>query len=39
MKAAAAGELRLDTEAVPLTEIESAWQLTDTKNKRLVVIP
>jgi NADPH2:quinone reductase len=39
MTAAAAGELHLDTEPVPLAGIESAWQLTDTKNKRLVVVP
>jgi NADPH:quinone reductase-like Zn-dependent oxidoreductase len=35
---AAAGDLRVDTETVPLTEIEQAWQ-RDSQGRRLVVIP
>jgi NADPH:quinone reductase-like Zn-dependent oxidoreductase len=35
---AASGELRIETERVPLAEIESAWQ-RDQPRRRLVVIP
>ena len=36
---AAAGKLRIDTEPVPLEEIERAWQRNDLAGRRLVVIP
>lgn len=36
---AASGKLRIDTEPVPLGEIESAWQRNDVPGRRLVVIP
>uniref|UniRef100_A0AAU3GWV0 Zinc-binding alcohol dehydrogenase family protein n=1 Tax=Streptomyces sp. NBC_01401 TaxID=2903854 RepID=A0AAU3GWV0_9ACTN len=39
MAAAASGEIRIDTQAVPLAEIEDAWQREDTQGKRLVVVP
>ncbi|MFF8562672.1 zinc-binding alcohol dehydrogenase family protein [Streptomyces albidoflavus] len=39
MAAAAAGEIRIDTRAVPLAEIEGAWQAEDTDGKRLVIVP
>ena len=35
----ASSNLRIDTEPVPLTEIEAAWQRQTTDNRRLVVIP
>ncbi len=35
----ASSNLRIDTEAVPLTEIEAAWQRQNTDNRRLVVFP
>jgi len=38
MAQAAAGELRVDTECVPLAEIENAW-LRDQQGRRLVIIP
>lgn len=36
---AGSGKLRIDTEPVPLSEIELAWQRTDLGGRRLVVIP
>ena len=36
---AASGTLRVDTEPVPLTEIEAAWQHQTPDNRRLVVLP
>ena len=36
---AASGKLRIDTEPVPLADIESAWQRRDLSGRRLVVIP
>ncbi|MFE7636237.1 zinc-binding alcohol dehydrogenase family protein [Kitasatospora xanthocidica] len=39
MAGAAAGEIRIDTRAVPLAEIEQAWQAEDTGHKRLVIVP
>jgi NADPH:quinone reductase-like Zn-dependent oxidoreductase len=38
MAHAASGELRVETERVPLSEIETAWQ-QEAQGKRLVVIP
>jgi hypothetical protein len=35
----ASSNLHIDTEAVPLTEIEAAWQRQTTDNRRLVVFP
>ena len=34
-----AGELTFDVERVPLSDIETAWQRTDLRGKRLVVTP
>ena len=39
MALAARGALRVDTEVVPLAEIEHAWQRTDLDGRRLVIIP
>jgi NADPH:quinone reductase-like Zn-dependent oxidoreductase len=39
MARAASGELRIDTERVPLSEIEDAWQRQDLHRPRLVIIP
>jgi NADPH:quinone reductase-like Zn-dependent oxidoreductase len=36
---AATGTLRIETEAVPLAEIEAAWQRQTPDNRRLVVLP
>jgi len=36
---AASGKLRIDTEPVPLSEIECAWQRNDSPGRRLVIIP
>ncbi|HEY2289657.1 MAG TPA: zinc-binding alcohol dehydrogenase family protein [Thermoanaerobaculia bacterium] len=36
---AASGKLRIDTEAVPLAEIENAWRRTDLAGRRLVINP
>jgi NADPH2:quinone reductase len=36
---AQSGELTFDVEKVPLTDIETAWQRTDLRGKRLVVVP
>ncbi|GAA0978751.1 zinc-binding alcohol dehydrogenase family protein [Acrocarpospora macrocephala] len=36
---AQSGELTFDVEKVPLSEIETAWQRTDLRGKRLVVVP
>ncbi len=36
---AANGKLRIDTVAVPLAEIEIAWQRNDLRGRRLVLIP
>ena len=38
MAHAAKGDLQIDTERVPLTEIENAWQ-RDPRGRRLVIIP
>ena len=35
---AASGELRVETERVPLSEIENAWQ-RDQQDRRLVITP
>jgi NADPH2:quinone reductase len=37
--AAASGKLRIDTESVPLAEIESAWRRTDSLGRRIVINP
>jgi NADPH2:quinone reductase len=39
MARAASGELHVDTERVPLADIEDAWQRQDPHGCRLVVIP
>jgi NADPH:quinone reductase-like Zn-dependent oxidoreductase len=36
---AASGKLRIDTESVPLREVEDAWQRQDVAGRRLVLIP
>jgi hypothetical protein len=36
---AQSGELTFDVEKVPLSDIETAWQRTDLRGKRLVVAP
>jgi NADPH2:quinone reductase len=36
---AASGKLRVDTERVPLADVESAWQRQDTAGRRLVFVP
>jgi NADPH2:quinone reductase len=36
---AARGKLRIDTEPVPLAEIENAWQRNDLPGRRIVIIP
>lgn len=36
---AASGKVHIDTEAVPLADIERAWQRSDLAGRRLVVIP
>jgi NADPH2:quinone reductase len=36
---AASGKLRIDTEAVPLAEIEIVWQRNDLPGRRLVIVP
>ncbi|WP_329235357.1 hypothetical protein OG417_29560 [Actinoallomurus sp. NBC_01490] len=33
------GELTFDVEKVPLSDIETAWQRTDLKGRRLIVMP
>jgi hypothetical protein len=33
------GELSFDVETVPLSDVEAAWQRTDLRGKRLVVLP
>lgn len=38
MKAAVPHELTFDLERVPLTDIESAWQRTDLRGRRLVLL-
>jgi hypothetical protein len=35
---AAGGDLSIDTELVPLTEIEKAWQ-RESKGRKLVIMP
>jgi NADPH:quinone reductase-like Zn-dependent oxidoreductase len=35
---AVAGQLRIDTETIPLSQVEQAWQRTD-RSRRLVLIP
>jgi NADPH2:quinone reductase len=39
MAGAAAGKLRIDTERVPLADVEKAWQRVDLRGRRLVLIP
>jgi hypothetical protein len=39
MARAARGELHVDTERVPLADIEEAWERQDLHGRRLVVIP
>jgi NADPH:quinone reductase-like Zn-dependent oxidoreductase len=39
VKWAQSGELTFDVEKAPLTDIETAWQRTDLRGKRLVVVP
>jgi NADPH:quinone reductase-like Zn-dependent oxidoreductase len=39
LRSAASGELRIDTERVPLANIEDAWQRETRGGRRLVVIP
>jgi len=39
MARAASGALRVDTERVPLAEIEAAWQRPDPTGRRLVIVP
>jgi NADPH:quinone reductase-like Zn-dependent oxidoreductase len=39
VKWAQSGELTFDLEKVPLSDIEAAWQRTDLRGKRLVVVP
>ncbi len=39
MDRAASGELRMDTERVPLADIENAWQREVRSGRRLVIIP
>jgi NADPH:quinone reductase-like Zn-dependent oxidoreductase len=39
VKWAQSGELTFDVEKVPLTDIEAAWQRTDLRGRRLVVVP
>jgi NADPH2:quinone reductase len=34
-----AGELIFDVEKVPLSDVETAWQRTDLRGRRLVVLP
>jgi NADPH2:quinone reductase len=36
---AVSGKLRIDTEPVPLAEIENAWRRSDLSGRRLVIIP
>lgn len=36
---ARSGELTFDVETVPLSDVEAAWQRTDLRGKRLVVLP
>ncbi len=36
---AASGKLRVDTERVPLADVEAAWQRQDTPGRRLVITP
>jgi NADPH:quinone reductase-like Zn-dependent oxidoreductase len=38
MRLAASGELTVDTERVPLAEVESSWQ-RDSQGRRLVIVP
>jgi NADPH2:quinone reductase len=33
------GELRIETERVPLADIEQAWQRSEQSGRRIVVIP
>jgi NADPH:quinone reductase-like Zn-dependent oxidoreductase len=36
---AASGKLRIDTEPVPLADIENAWQRQDSAGRRIVIVP
>jgi NADPH2:quinone reductase len=36
---AASGQLHIDTERVPLADVESAWRRNDLPGRRLVIIP
>ena len=35
----ASGELRIETESVPLAEVEQAWQRKESSGRRIVIIP
>jgi len=39
MSRAARGELRIETERVPLADIESVWQRAEQSGRRIVLIP
>jgi NADPH2:quinone reductase len=39
MERGARGELRIETERIPLTEIEQAWSRKEEGGRRMVVIP
>jgi NADPH:quinone reductase-like Zn-dependent oxidoreductase len=39
MALAASGELRVETERVPLSSVESAWQRRETQGRRIVIVP
>jgi NADPH2:quinone reductase len=39
VKWAQSGALTFDVEKVPLSDIETAWQRTDLRGRRLVVVP
>jgi hypothetical protein len=36
---AASGQLHIDTERVPLADVESAWRRNDLPGRRLVIVP
>jgi NADPH:quinone reductase-like Zn-dependent oxidoreductase len=39
LKRTVSGELRIDTEPVPLSDVENAWQRQDSEGRRVVVVP
>jgi hypothetical protein len=39
MSRAACGELRIETEAVPLADVERVWQQKEQSGRRIVLIP